>query len=200
MFRNNEICLEDLMALIPDPTAPSVYQYYEGLKKRRIIFNKVVDADIVEQVIIPLMDMDSDESGDPIEIILATPGGSTFDSLILCNIIDNLKTPTTIRVMGYAFSMGGLFLCAGYNNPNVKKVCYPFSAALLHAGNIGFEGSANAVKDTMKFNDEMNEKIREYVLSHSKITEEEYEKMERCEWYMCAEKMLELGLVDEIIE
>ena len=52
----------------------------------------------------------------------------------------------------------------------------------------------------MKFNDEMNEKIREYVLSHSKITEEEYEKMERCEWYMCAEQMLELGLVDEIIE
>lgn len=199
MFRNNEICLD---ALISNPMeiSPEAYQYYAGLQKRRILFNDTVDAGIVERVIIPLMDMDSDESGDPIEIILATPGGSTFDSLILCNIIDNLKTPTTIRVMGYAFSMGGLFLCAGYNNPNVKKVCYPFSAALLHAGNVGLEGSANAVKDTMKFNDEMNEKIREYVLSHSKITEEEYEKMERCEWYMCAEQMLELGLVDEIIE
>ena len=199
MFRNNEICLD---ALISNPMeiSPESYQYYAGLQKRRILFNDTVDAGIVERVIVPLMDMDSDESGDPIEIILATPGGSTFDSLILCNIIDNLKTPTTIRVMGYAFSMGGLFLCAGYNNPNVKKVCYPFSAALLHAGNVGLEGSANAVKDTMKFNDEMNEKIRKYVLSHSKITEEEYAKMERCEWYMCAEKMLELGLVDEIIE
>lgn len=199
MFKNNEICLDTLIAN-PMEISPAVYQYYVGLQKRRIIFNDTVDSNIVEQVIIPLMDMDSDGSGDPIEIILATPGGSTFDSLILCNIIDNLKTPTTIRVMGYAFSMGGLFLCAGYSNPNVKKVCYPFSAALLHAGNVGLEGSANAVKDTMKFNDEMNEKIREYVLSHSKISEEEYAKMERCEWYMCAEKMLELGLVDEIIE
>ena len=199
MQKNNEICLDTLIAN-PMEVAPAVYQYYLGLQKRRIIFNDTVDADIVERVILPLLDMDSDNTGDPIEIILATPGGSTFDSLILCNIIDNLKTPTTIRVMGYAFSMGGLFLCAGYNNPNVKKVCYPFSAALLHAGNVGFEGSANAVKDTMKFNDEMNEKIRLYVLSHSNITEEQYEKMERCEWYMGAEKMLELGLVDEIIE
>ena len=198
MHRNNEICLDALIAN-PMEIPPAVYQYYLGLKNRRIVFNDSVDADIVERVIIPLMDMDSDGSGKPIEIIMATPGGSTFDSLILCNIIDNLKTPTTIKVMGYAFSMGGLFLCAGYNNPNVKKVCYPFSAALLHAGNVGLEGSANAVKDTMKFNDEMNEKIRMYVLSHSKITEDEYSKMERCEWYMCAEKMLELGLVDEIL-
>lgn len=193
-----EICLEDMLAS-PLEISPVSYQYYEGLRKRRIILNEAIEADIVERVIIPLLDMDSDGSGEPIEIILSTPGGTIFDSLVLCDIIDRLKTPTTIRVMGYAFSMGGLFLCAGHNNPNVRKVCYPFSVALLHSGSVGVEGNANTVKDTIKFNEEMNEKIREYVLTHSRITEDEYARMERYEWYMGAEKMLELGLVDEIL-
>jgi len=43
------------------------------------------------------------------------------------------------------------------------------------------------------------DKIKEYVLTHSKITEAEYEKMQKTEWYMTAEDMLHYKLVDEIL-
>ena len=73
---------------LPDPV---MYQYYKNLKNRKIIINDQIGADIVEMVMIPLLDMDNDGTGKPIEIILNTVGGSLFDGASLCNIIDELK-------------------------------------------------------------------------------------------------------------
>ena len=61
------------------------------------------------------------------------------------------------------------------------------------------EGAANIVKDTFHFTQRFEELIKSYILSHSYITEEEYNKMERYEWYMLADDMLRLGLVDEVL-
>ena len=111
-----EIPLSDLVSdtSLPDPVT---YQYYKQLKDRRIVINDQIDSSIVEMVMLPLLQMDNDGTGKPIEIILNTVGGSLFDGATLCNIIDNLKTPTTITVMTYAYSMGSIILMAGYNNP-----------------------------------------------------------------------------------
>ena len=117
----------------------------------------------------------------------------------LCDIIDNLKCPTTITVLTYAYSMGSVILLAGYNNPNVTKRCYKHSTALLHAGSTYLEGNSSSVKDTFNFHQKFEDKIKEYTLSHSKITEAEYNAMERYEWYMTSDDMLEKGLVDEVL-
>lgn len=178
--------------------APEDYQYYEGLKKRRIIFNEQVSSSIVEKIMIPLIDMD-DGSGQPIEIYLSSVGGSLFDGMNLCAVIDKLKTPTIIIAPTYCYSMGGLILMAGKNNPYVTKKCYEFTTALIHSGSTYLEGNTSAVRDTFHFHERFEDKIKEYILSHTEISEAEYEKMERSEWYMTAEEMLEKGIVDEIL-
>lgn len=192
----------DLVTLLEEGNLPDpcIYQYYKNLNNRRIIINDQIDSTLLETVILPLLEMDNDGTGKPIEIILCTVGGSLFDGLTLCNIIDNLKCPTTITVATYAYSMGSIILMAGYNNPHVKKRCYEFSTALLHSGSSYLEGNSNAVKDQFNFYQTFENKVKEYTLSHSRITEEEYDKMERYEWYMDSTTMLEKGLVDEIIK
>lgn len=193
-----EISLDELLGNANE-LSPATYQYYKGIKNRKIIINDQITPDIVESVMLPLLEMDNDGSEKPIEIILCSVGGSIFDGMPLCDIIDNLKTPTTIKVLTYAYSMGGLILMAGYNNKNVKKVCYKHSTALLHAGSTYLEGNSSSVKDTFNFHQKYEEKIREFTLTHSKISNAEYDKMERYEWYMTSETMLEKGLVDEIL-
>ena len=185
--------------IIDESLSLAEYQYFKGLKERRIIFNEDVDEDIVESVMLPLLDMDNDGTGKPITIIINTCGGSLFDGMPLCDIIDNLKTPTTILVPAHAYSMGGFFLMAGYNNPNVTKMCYKHSTALLHGGSAYIQGSSAIVKDTFRFQERYEQKLKEYTLSHSRISEEQYDQMERYEWYMTSEDMLEMGLVDEVI-
>lgn len=179
--------------------SPVTYQYYTNLSRRKIIFNTYVADDIVENVILPLIEMDNDETGAPIELLISTPGGSLFDGMVLCDVIDQMKTPLTITILGYVYSMGGIIAMAGYNNSNVKKRCYAHSTALLHGGSTMMSGSMSSVKDTMEFQNKFERKIREYTLSHSKITPEEYDLMERKEWYFTADEMIEKGIVDEII-
>lgn len=193
-----EISLDELLAN-PTEMSPAIYQYYKNLQNRTIVINEQISSDIVESAMLPLIEMDNDGTGEPITIRLSTVGGSLFDGITLCDIIDSLKTPTTIIVQTYAYSMGGIILMAGYNNPNVKKVCYKHSTALLHAGSTYLEGNSSSVKDQFKFNEKFEQKLKDYTLSHSNITEEEYDAMERYEWYMDSDTMLAKGLVDDIL-
>lgn len=113
---SNAIDINDLIErtklaqVFPDPI---IFQYYNYLCQRKIVINDQIDAGTLEYVTLPLLEMDNDGTNKPIEILLSTRGGSTFDGLSLCDIIDQLKTPTTITVMTYAFSMGALVLMGG---------------------------------------------------------------------------------------
>ena len=102
-------------------------------------------------------------------------------------------------LVGYACSMGTIILAAGNHNPNVKKFCYPFSFALFHSGYTAFEGEALSVEDAMAFNKRVDNRIRDYIVANTKITEEQYRANERRQWYLDAHDMKELGLIDVII-
>lgn len=190
--------LSDLISenTLPDPIA---YQYYKQLQNRKIIINSEINDDLLEGVIIPFMDMDNDGTNNPIEIILSTVGGDIYNGFNLVDQIEKAKSPVTIHVMSMAASMGLLIAMAGKNNPNVKTVCHPFSVGLLHSGSQYMEGSAHAVKDTFNFSQHYEEKIKDYILSHTNIDEDLYEKVERKEYWMDADEMKRLGIVDEII-
>lgn len=169
------------------------------IENRRIVIEGEVTQKIVQKAIMPLLEMDEDMSGKPINIFINSVGGSALDGLVLCDIIDRLQTPTTITVLGYAFSMGCIILAAGKHNPNVRKVCYPFSVALLHDGSSSIAGSVGDVKDVYKFYNKIDDKIKKYILKNTDITEKQYSAMERKQWYMDADETLKYGLVDEIL-
>lgn len=181
---------------LPDPI---LYQYYKSLIDRKIIINEQIGDGLLETAIIPFMEMDNDGTKKPIELILSTCGGEIYNGYNLVDQIEKAKSPVTIHIMSMAASMGLLIAMAGKNNPNVKTVCHPFSVGLLHSGSQYMEGSAHAVKDTFDFSQHYEEKIKKYILSHTNIDENLYEKIERKEYWMDADEMLRLGIVDEII-
>lgn len=196
-----ELNLEDLMVALqpkglPDPI---LYQYYKNLINRRIIINEQIGDGLLETAILPFIEMDNDGSGKPIEIIISTVGGEIYNGFNFVDQIEKAKSPVIIHIMSMAASMGFLIAMAGKNNPNVKTVCHPFSVGLLHSGSQYMSGSAHAVKDTFDFSQQYEEKIKKYILSHTNIDEDLYDKVERKEYWMDAEEMLRLGIVDEII-
>ena len=193
-----EIPLSDLVgdSSLPDPVT---YQYYKNLKNRKIIINEEIGDNLLETATLPFIEMDNDGTGNPIEIIISTVGGEIYSGFNLVDQIENAKSPVTIHIMSMAASMGFLIAMAGKNNPNVKTVCHPFSVGLLHSGSQYMEGSAHAVKDTFDFSQHYEEKIKNYILTHTKIDENLYEKIERKEYWMDADEMKRLGIVDEII-
>lgn len=188
------LCADDIEEL-----SPRQYQYFKGLKERRIIFNDEVDDNIIESVIIPLLSFDKDGTGEPIELIFTTSGGEIYSGMALCDIIDRLQTPTTITILSNAFSMGSLLAMAGYNNPKVKTVCYPYTVFLIHDGSFYLEGSAGQVRETFIFNEKYEGMIDEYILSHSKIPSKLLEEKRNHEWYLTAQEALQYGIVNEVL-
>lgn len=179
---------------------PVMYQYFKNLlQKRTIILNSEIDENILENVVLPLKDFEEDSSYDTVKLILNTPGGSVADGLMLCNIIDNYTKPLEIIVPSYSCSMGTIILCSGNKNPNVIKRCYPFTFGLFHSGQTFVGGEATSVKDTVDFNEDVDNRIRQYIIANTNISEELYEKHHRKQWYITAEDMLKYGLIDEII-
>ena len=179
---------------------PTSFQYFDCLfNYRTIILNDEIDTPILETVILPLLKFEKDDISSPVTLILNTPGGAVSDGLTLCNIIDNYKKPLEIIVPSYACSMGTIILCSGNKNPNVTKKCYPFSFALFHSGLTVLSGESTSVEDTMNFNKDVDERIKQYVIANTNITEEEYMSHHRKQWFINSSDMKRFGLVDEII-
>ena len=189
----------DLSEALKSNTLPSPidYQYYKCLENNTILINQEISECLVEYAIIPLMNMDADENVKHINILINTVGGDIYTGFSMVSVLEKLKTETTIRIIGMAASMGGLIAMA--KNPNLKVVCDKWSVGLIHSGSQYMEGSAHAVKDTFKFSERYEEKIKAYILSHTKISEEMYREIERQEFWMDADDMLKYGIVDEII-
>lgn len=196
-----EIILPSVVKLIADGNLPdpAMYQYYNQLQKRRIVINEELGDDLLELAVIPYIDMDNDGSGEPIEIMISTVGGEIYSGFNLIDQIEKAKTPTVIHIMSMAASMGTMIAMAGKNNPNVKTVCHPFSVGLIHGGSQYMEGSAHAVKDLFDFSQRYEDKIKQFILTHTNMDEDYYEKIERKELWLDADEMVKLGIVDEII-
>ena len=191
--------INELIAQLSESSDPVMFQYFKRLSNRTIIINEVITESIMETAVLPLLEMDNDGSGKEINIILNSRGGEVYNGLCLCDVISKLKTKTTITIMAYAYSMGSLITMAGAKNTNVVRKCYPFSTGLIHGGSDYLQGTTSQIKDYYNFNSKYEDKIKDYILDKTKITEDEYEKMSRYEWYLTSEDMLKYGLVDEII-
>lgn len=195
-MQNVELNLSDL---ISESTTPQEYFYWKGLNNRTIFITDDVTERMIYDVLLPLEEMDNDGTLEPIIIYLNTPGGSVYDGMAIVDTIAKLKSPTTIRVLGYALSMGAMMLTAAAGNPNVTVECTPYSIGLIHCGSETMQGTTMQVKDKAKFNEKYEKILSKLMITNLNITPEKYEEMLSREWWMTAEEMLELGLVDKIV-
>ena len=179
---------------------PAMYQYFNQLiNHRTIIFNCDVQEDIIEKVYLPLRDFEQDDSMEPVTIIMNSSGGSVSDGFFLAHYISQYSKPLDIIVPGYACSMAAVILAGGGKNENVIRSCFPCSYALIHDGYVALAAQeTKTANDIMAFNDNVDKQIREFFITNTNITEEQYESKSRHQWFLNSQEMLNLGLIDRI--
>lgn len=173
------------------------YQYYKCLDNNTIILNRDIDDTIMEYAILPYEQLDADPNVTHITVLINSGGGTIRPAFSFISSLERGHTPTTLRIIGDADSMATYIMMA--QGDHIHKVCDKWCVGLLHAGEQGTSGEAGTVNDTLKFNQYYEKKIEEFVLSHSNIDKKLYNKIRRVQYWMDAQQMLELGIVDEII-
>ncbi|TVY09958.1 ClpP family protease [Paenibacillus cremeus] len=180
------------------------YTFFRALEDRQIILNSEVDDYLLERVGYQIIKWNREddklpdgESRKEIEIILNSPGGDVYLGMALCAVIEKSVTPIAITVIGNAASMGALLLVSGSRHG--RRRAYEFSNVLFHDGSTVLYGSSNKVKDHVKFQEEKDQQIRDFIIRNTKITDAKYEDMKDREWWLTAKSALEWGVIDEII-
>nr|DAL32857.1 MAG TPA_asm: hypothetical protein [Caudoviricetes sp.] len=173
----------------------------EDNEQRRIYINSEIDENIVDTAVYHILRynrLDKDTpivSREPIKIYINSPGGSVADGYSLIDAIKLSKTPVYTINLANCLSMALLIFISGH-----KRFCMPHAEFLLHDGSSGCFDSVSKMQDRLKFESEQIDKMtKEYILSNTSITKEQYEMNMRKEWYFLPQEGKSIGVVDSII-
>nr|DAJ10434.1 MAG TPA: hypothetical protein [Caudoviricetes sp.] len=181
---------------LPDPT---MVEFYRRLKNREILWNDDIDDATIDIALYikKWNDEDKDlaiEDRQPIKIFINSDGGYVATVLHVIDMIHLSKTPVYTIGMGRVYSAGGLLLMAGH-----KRYIFPHTSCLIHDGSSGAIGSIGKMIDNLEFTKELEKRIKQYILSSTRITEEIYDQNYRRDWFMFSEEIIKLGIADEIV-
>lgn len=174
--------------------------YKDEFISRRLFLNYEIcmeNIDDVIRIILMYNRIDKNipiEEREPIMLYITSNGGEVDSGFELIDVILQSKTPIYTINLGYQYSMGFLIGLAGH-----KRFASENAKFLMHDGSSFTYGSSSKVRDEVEFRKRADDKIKEYVLAHSKITAEEYDDKTRIEWYLFADEAKEKGFTDYII-
>lgn len=172
----------------------------QDLKRRKLFLKEDISQFSVSEIVRHILQYNAEDKGiepenrTPILLYLVSRGGEIDAGFELIDVIQSSKTPVYTINTGYQYSMGFLIGLAGH-----KRFATSNAKFLLHDGASFVYNSTTKVKDQMKFQEEEEERLKQYILSRSKITSEEYDANLRVEWYLYADTAKEKGFVDYII-
>jgi ATP-dependent Clp protease protease subunit len=133
------------------------------------------------------------EEREPIKVYIDSPGGYLTSTFTIMDSIKLSKTPVWTINIGCAYSGGFFIFICGH-----KRIAYPTSSFLYHEGNGSVSGDANKFQNQADFYKKQRQKLKEFTLKYTKITEEQYNEHIKDDWWLFADEAIELGIADEI--
>ena len=190
----------EVWALSPENSTLMDVFYLKDLKQRKMYLNTEITQDNVSDAIRHILQINREDEGiepenrKPIILYVVSNGGEVDSGFELIDVIQCSKTPVYTVNLGYQYSMGFLIGLAGH-----KRFAMRNAKFLMHDGSNFVYGTGSKVQDQMEFNKRVEQRIKNYVMSRSKVTSEEYDSKVRVEWYLFADEAKEKGFTDYII-
>lgn len=180
-------------------TFDQLVEYYQAYNDRNLVIADIGPdlAIAVDSIIRFWNKVDENiplEERQPIKLYIHSPGGYLTSAFAIIDTVKLSKTPVHTIAIGDVYSGGFFIFLAGD-----KKYTYPHASFLYHEGATANGGDANKFRNFAKFYEVQLEQLRQIVLKNSSITEEEYEKHIKDDWWLTAEEAVSYGIADEIL-
>ena len=130
----------------------------------------------------------------PIFLFLLSPGGEVSSGFSIIDAIELSETPVYVVNVGECSSMAFLIFLAGH-----KRFSFPNATFLMHDGSTWTYGSTAKVISQAKNLELVEERIKAYVIKHTKIDEKLYDANYLKEWMMFPEEAKGHGVCDFIL-
>ena len=177
---------------------------YKRLEKhffetRSIYLWGVVDDKSSKDVVTKLLLLEADAPGKEIKFFISSPGGSVTSGMVIYDTMKLIKSPVSTICMGLAASMGSILLSGGEKG---KRFIYPHGEVMIHQPSLG--GHIQGVSADMEIHAEQI--LRTKLMGARILAENTGQTIERIkkdferDYWMDAEKSIEYGIVDKVID
>jgi ATP-dependent Clp protease protease subunit len=176
---------------------------YKRLEKyfydtRSIYLWGVVDDKSAKDVVTKLLLLEADAPGKEIKFYISSPGGSVTSGMVIYDTMQLITSPVSTICMGLAASMGSILLSGGEKG---KRFIFPHGEVMIHQPSLG--GHIQGVSADMEIHAEQILRTKnmgaELLAKNTGQTVERIKKDFERDYWMDAEKSIEYGIVDKII-
>jgi len=168
--------------------------------ERKVMINGSIDSQMAYEVIAQLNYLYNKDNSLPITVYLNTPGGSVTDGLMILDALNMMEKTCQINMvcLGMAASMGAVLLACGSHSNN--RYILPNGGVMIHQISSGIQGQLTDILIHAEWAKVLRDKIYTNLAESTGKSFEEIERAcERDNWFS-AEKAVEFGLVDKILE
>lgn len=183
---------------LPDPT---LLDYYNRVANREIWINTEIDEAVVEWTQQILQWNREDKGIEPkdrkvIKVFINSNGGCLNSIMHLITILQMSTTPVMTIGLGKCYSSGGLLLMSG--NKGMRYI-FDTTSVLIHDGGTGSSSDTGKFIDYAEYVKMTEQRTKDYILKNTKITEKDYDRNYRRDWWILGDEAIRLGVADKII-
>ncbi len=177
---------------------------YKRLEKyfyqtRSIYLWGVVDDKSAKDVVTKLLLLEADNPGEEIKFYISSPGGSVTSGMVIYDTMRMIKSPVSTICMGLAASMGSILLSGGAKG---RRFIFPHGEVMIHQPSLG--GHIQGVSADMEIHAEQILRTKEMgariLAENTGQTIERIRKDFERDYWMEADKAIEYGIVDKVID
>ena len=190
----------NLVPMVVEQTARGerAYDIYSRLLKERLVFIVgPVEDHMANLVVAQLLYLESENADKDIHLYINSPGGVVSSGLSIYDTMQFVNCDISTICVGQAASMGALLLAGGTKG---KRFALPHSRVMVHQPSAGFQGQATDISIHAEEILELKRRLNEIMSSHTGQSLETIERDLERDNVMSAEKAVEYGLIDTVLE
>lgn len=174
------------------------YDIYSRLLKDRIIMlSGPFDDNMSNSIISQLLFLDAQDPDKDIYLYINSPGGSVTSGMAIYDTMNFINADVQTIVIGMAASMASVILAAGTKG---KRWALPNSEVMIHQPLGGAQGQATEIEIAARHILQTREKLNRILADKTGQPIEVIERDTDRDNFMSAERALEYGLIDGIME
>ncbi|MDR5683584.1 MAG: ATP-dependent Clp endopeptidase proteolytic subunit ClpP [Armatimonadota bacterium] len=174
------------------------YDIYSRLLKEHIIFlGGPIDDDVANLVIAQMLFLAYENPEKDIQLYINSPGGSMTAGLAIYDTMQHIQPDVQTICVGLAASAGALLLAAGTKG---KRSALPYSRIMLHQPWGGAQGQAVDIDIQAREVMELRRILNEILARHTNQPLERIERDTDRNFWMSAQRAMEYGIVDQIVQ
>lgn len=167
------------------------------LKDRIIILGSEVNDQVANSIVAQMLFLESEDPDKDIFLYINSPGGSITAGMAIYDTMNLIKPDVNTICMGVAASMGAFLLNAGAKG---KRFVLPNAEVMIHQPLGGAQGQATEIEISAKRIVHLRDKLETIMAANSGVSKEQmHHDCDRDNWFT-AERAVEYGLVDKIMD